>query len=52
MTSLVAVLSVIGLAVSLAIRALCPTWSKRHPGAALKPFKAGDYVEAGGISVQ
>ena len=39
MTSLVAVLSVIGLAVSLAIQ-----------GTLSKPFKAGDYVEAGGIS--
>lgn len=49
MTSLVAMLSVLGLAVSLAIQG---TLSNLAGGIQLlvsKPFKAGDYVEAGGV---
>lgn len=49
-TSLIAVLSVVGLAVSLAIQG---TLSNLAGGIMLlvsKPFKSGDYIEAGGVS--
>ena len=50
MTSLVAVLSVIGLAVSLAIQGTLSNLAGGIQVLLSKPFKAGDYVEAGGIS--
>lgn len=48
MTSLVAVLSVIGLAVSLAIQGTLSNLAGGIQVLLSKPFKAGDYVEAGG----
>lgn len=50
MTSLVAVLSVIGLAVSLAIQGTLSNLAGGIQVLLSKPFKAGDYVEAGGVS--
>ena len=50
MTSLVAVLGVIGLAVSLAIQGTLSNLAGGIQVLVSKPFKAGDYVEAGGVS--
>lgn len=50
MTSLVAVLGVIGLAVSLAIQGTLSNLAGGIQVLVSKPFKAGDFVEAGGIS--
>ena len=50
MTSLVAVLSVIGLALSLAIQGTLSNLAGGIQVLVSKPFKAGDYVDAGGIS--
>lgn len=50
MTSLVALLGVIGLAVSLAIQGTLSNLSGGIQVLLSKPFKAGDYVEAGGVS--
>lgn len=49
MTSLVALLSVIGLAVSLAIQGTLSNLAGGIQVLVSKPFKAGDYVEAGGV---
>lgn len=49
MTSLIAVLSVAGLAVSLAIQNSLANVAGGIQVLASKPFKVGDYVEAGGI---
>ena len=50
MTSLVAVLGVIGLAVSLAIQGTLSNLAGGIQVLVSKPFKAGDFVEAGGVS--
>ena len=50
MTSLVALLGVIGLAVSLAIQGTLSNLAGGIQILLSKPFKAGDYVEAGGVS--
>ena len=50
MTSLVALLGVIGLAVSLAIQGTLSNLAGGIQVLVSKPFKAGDYVEAGGVS--
>lgn len=50
MTSLVALLGVIGLAVSLAIQGTLSNLAGGIQVLLSKPFKAGDYVEAGGVS--
>lgn len=50
MTSLVALLGVIGLAVSLAIQGTLSNLAGGIQVLVSQPFKAGDYVEAGGIS--
>lgn len=50
MTSLVAVLSVVGLAVSLAIQGTLSNLAGGIQVLVSKPFKAGDFVEAGGVS--
>ena len=50
MTSLVALVGVIGLAVSLASRVRSPNLAGGIQVLVSKPFKAGDYVEAGGVS--
>lgn len=50
MTSLVAVLGVIGLAVSLAIQGTLSNLAGGIQVLISKPFKAGDFVEAGGVS--
>ncbi len=49
MTSLVAVLSVLGLAVSLAIQGTLSNLAGGIQVLVSQPFKAGDYVEAGGV---
>lgn len=49
-TSLIAVLSVFGLAVSLAVQNSLSNVAGGIQLLTSKPFKAGDYVEAGGIS--
>lgn len=50
MTSLVALLGVLGLAVSLAIQGTLSNLAGGIQVLVSKPFKAGDYVEAGGVS--
>ena len=50
MTSLVALVGVIGLAVSLAIQGTLANLAGGIQVLVSKPFKAGDYVEAGGVS--
>ena len=50
MTSLVALVGVIGLAVSLAIQGTLSNLAGGIQVLVSKPFKAGDYVEAGGVS--
>lgn len=50
MTSLVALLGVIGLAVSLAIQGTLSNLAGGIQVLVSKPFKAGDFVEAGGVS--
>ncbi|WP_297214458.1 mechanosensitive ion channel family protein [uncultured Flavonifractor sp.] len=49
MTSLVALLGVLGLAVSLAIQGTLSNLAGGLQILVSKPFKAGDYVEAGGV---
>lgn len=49
MTSLVAMLGVLGLAVSLAIQGTLSNLAGGIQILVSKPFKAGDYVEAGGV---
>ena len=49
-TSLIAVLSVVGLAVSLAIQGTLSNLAGGMLILATKPFKVGDYIEAGGVS--
>ena len=49
MTSLVALLGVLGLAVSLAIQGTLSNLAGGIQVLVSKPFKAGDYVEAGGV---
>lgn len=49
MTSLVALLGVLGLAVSLAIQGTLSNLAGGIQILVSKPFKAGDYVEAGGV---
>ena len=49
-TSLIAVLSVFGLAISLAVQNFLSNVAGGLQLAASKPFKEGDYVEAGGCS--
>lgn len=49
MTSLVALLGVIGLAISLAIQGTLSNLAGGIQILLSKPFKAGDYVEAGGV---
>ncbi len=50
MTSLVAVLSVLGLAVSLAVQGLLSNLAGGIMLLTARPFSAGDWVEAGGVS--
>ena len=50
MTSLVAVLSVLGLAVSLAVQGLLSNLAGGIMLLSARPFSAGDFVEAGGVS--
>ena len=50
MTSLVALIGVLGLAVSLAIQGTLSNLAGGIQVLVSKPFKAGDYVEAGGVS--
>lgn len=50
MTSLVAVLSVLGLAVSLAVQGLLSNLAGGIMLLSARPFSAGDFVEAGGMS--
>ena len=50
MTSLVALVGVIGLAVSLAVQGTLANLAGGIQVLVSKPFKAGDYVEAGGVS--
>jgi len=50
MTSLVAVLSVLGLAVSLAVQGLLGNLAGGIMLLSARPFTAGDFVEAGGVS--
>ncbi len=50
MTSLVAVLSVLGLAVSLAVQGLLGNLAGGIMLLTARPFSAGDWVEAGGVS--
>ena len=50
MTSLVALLGVLGLAVSLAIQGTLSNLAGGIQVLVSKPFKSGDYVEAGGVS--
>lgn len=50
MTSLIAVLSVVGLAVSLAIQGTLSNLAGGIMVLASKPFKADDYIEAGTVS--
>ena len=50
MTSLVALVGVIGLAVSLAIQGTLSNLAGGIQVLVSKPFKAGDFVEAGGVS--
>ncbi|MCI2106397.1 MAG: mechanosensitive ion channel family protein [Intestinimonas sp.] len=49
-TSLIAVLSVVGLAVSLAVQNILANLAGGIMVLISKPFKVGDFVEAGGIS--
>ena len=50
MTSLVALIGVLGLAVSLAIQGTLSNLAGGIQVLVSQPFKAGDYVEAGGVS--
>ncbi len=50
MTSLVAVLSVLGLAISLAVQGLLSNLAGGIMLLTARPFSAGDFVEAGGVS--
>ena len=50
MTSLIAVLSVFGIALSLAIQGSLSNLAGGIQVLASKPFKAGDYIEAGSLS--
>jgi small conductance mechanosensitive channel len=50
MTSLLAVLSVAGLAVSLAVQGVLSNLAGGFTVLSTKPFVVGDYVEAGGVS--
>jgi len=50
MTSLLAVLSVAGLAVSLAVQGVLSNLAGGFTLLSTKPFSVGDYVEAGGVS--
>lgn len=50
MTSLVAVVSVLGLAVSLAVQGLLGNLAGGIMLLSTRPFSAGDWVEAGGVS--
>ena len=50
MTSLVALIGVLGLAVSLAIQGTLSNLAGGIQMLVSQPFKAGDYVEAGGVS--
>lgn len=49
-TSLVAILSVAGLAISLSVQGLLSNVLSGLTLLSIKPFKAGDYVEVGGVA--
>lgn len=49
-TSLVAILSVAGLAISLSVQGLLSNVLSGMMLLSIKPFKAGDYVEVGGVA--